>query len=615
MATIVGRSGQYKGLSIPIPPGGLTLGREKSGNGRLAFDDDTDVSREHCVIDYDRRSGHFRVTDLGSINGTFLIPGDHRLADREEVACDAGQLIRIGPKHVFELTVDQLDRAAPDPRPAPAQERTPAQVRAAPVKATGPRAVSPAASPLPADSPLARAAYEAPEPAPVVQEQRRPLELPRLAEGQRLDIPAIRMPYERFYLTIIWIVDALILLAVVPALLFFGGLSNANWLIVVGLIAWFTFFAWLGWRFLLAHLLGHAIRVGPTQYPQIDVLVNAASELLGIKAPTVFVLQGHGVFEVFVARRFWNRGVLLITSNMLDDLTETGSSRELMFFIGRQLGLIAAGYFNLWFFKHLLGRFSTLFFLAWERRCHMTADRLGLLVTGDLLASEQALVIITAGSGVAPNTNLQAIKEQRTELFDGFWSWIALGLSSYPYMVDRIIRLREFAAEAARRGIEGNAPVAIGALRIHHHPIRALPLMIVHGHDRTARLELENFLRRKFPHVEPVLMIDETDAANTLPEKFERLARSVKGALVLLTPDDIAMAQSDRKAHARARQNVIVEIGWIWAHFGRQKLLLLTRGELEMPSDLSGVEAHRYGSSPIECSEVVRDFIARIEMS
>jgi hypothetical protein len=44
----------------------------------------------------------------------------------------------------------------------------------------------------------------------------------------------------------------------------------------------------------------------------------------------------------------------------------------------------------------------------------VTADRLGLLVAGDLYAAEQALLIITAGSGMAANTNLRAIKEQRT---------------------------------------------------------------------------------------------------------------------------------------------------------------------------------------------------------
>jgi hypothetical protein len=343
--------------------------------------------------------------------------------------------------------------------------------------------------------------------------------------------------------------------------------------------------------------------------------VTEASDVLGIYAPTVFILQGHGIFELFVARRFSRRGILMITSNMLDDLTEHRSSRELMFFIGRQLGLIATGYFSFWTIKHTIGQFSLFFYWAWQRRTHMTADRLGLLVAGDLYAAEQALLILTAGSGIAPSTNIQAIKEQRTELFDRFWAWIQLGLSRYPYMVDRIIRMREFAFEAARSGIQSNAPLAIGALPIVHRPIRSIPLMIVHGHDTGARLELENFLLKRFPHVTPITMIDKADSARTLPEKFERLASGVRGALAILTPDDLALARRTNTESLRARQNVIVEVGWFWGKFGRGKCLLLVRGNIEIPSDLSGIEVHRFVSSPTECSETLRDFIAELELT
>jgi hypothetical protein len=286
-----------------------------------------------------------------------------------------------------------------------------------------------------------------------------------------------------------------------------------------------------------------------------------------------------------------------------------------MFFIGRQLGLIATGYFRLWTVKHTIGQLSFFFYWAWQRHTHITADRLGLLVAGDLYAAEQALLIITTGSGIAANTNLQAVKEQRTELFDQFWAWIQLGFSSYPYMVDRLICMREFAFAAARSGIQSNAPLAVGALPIAHRPIRAIPLMIVHGHDTAARLELENFLLKKFPHVTPITMIERADSARTLPEKFERMAGGVRGALAILTPDDLALTIRTNTESARARQNVIVEVGWFWGKFGRGKCLLLARGDIEIPSDLSGVEVHRFASSPTECSETLREFISELEAS
>jgi predicted nucleotide-binding protein len=181
-------------------------------------------------------------------------------------------------------------------------------------------------------------------------------------------------------------------------------------------------------------------------------------------------------------------------------------------------------------------------------------------------------------------------------------------------MVDRLFRLRQFAFAAAVRGLQAQAPVAIGALPIAHRPIRALPLMIVHGHDLVARLELENFLRRYFPHVAPVAMIAQTQAAHTLPEKFERLAREVKGAVALLTPDDAALTFQSGISSERARQNVIIELGWFWGKLGRQRCLLLMRGSIELPSDLSGVEVHRFEKSPTECSEALREFITALEV-
>jgi hypothetical protein len=436
-------------------------------------------------------------------------------------------------------------------------------------------------------------------------------EIPRLGKGQKLDLRAIRDAKENFYLSFVWLPTVIITIILIALL--FDENGRQIFLIIVVVYLSLILALWIAWQLFLAVLRGDAIRVGPNQYPQIHSLVTEASNVLEINAPTVFILQGHGLFELFVVRRFSRRGILMITSNMLDDLTEHRSSRELMFFIGRQLGLIATGYYRFWTLKHTIGQFSLFFYWAWKRHTHMTADRVGLLVAGDLYAAEQALLILTAGSGIGPNTNFQALKEQRTELFGHFWSWIKLGFSDYPYMIDRIICMREFAFAAIRSGIQSNAPVALGALPITHRPIRAIPLMIVHGHDAAARMELENFLLKNFPHVKPMTMIDKSDSAYTLPEKFERMATGVRGALAILTPDDLARTLKTSTESVRARQNVIFEIGWFSAKFGRGKCLLLVRGDVEIPSDLSGVEVHRFVSSPTEQSESLREFIAAFE--
>jgi S1-C subfamily serine protease len=100
---LIGCSGSFKAVAIPIPPGGLTLGRGEAGKGRLAFDEKSDVSRRHCLVEYQDDGGRFAVTDLGSSNGTFLLPQTERLEPHRAVDCRRGQVLRVGKSNEFEL--------------------------------------------------------------------------------------------------------------------------------------------------------------------------------------------------------------------------------------------------------------------------------------------------------------------------------------------------------------------------------------------------------------------------------------------------------------------------------------------------------------------------------
>ena len=239
-----------------------------------------------------------------------------------------------------------------------------------------------------------------------------------------------------------------------------------------------------------------------------------------------------------------------------------------------------------------------------------TADRIGMLVAGELPAAERALSIRTVGGGIAPSTNYDEVREQRTRLFESPWSWIKLAFESYPYIVDRIVRLREFSEE-----ITASAPLDIGTIPVEYFPIRSLPLLIIHGHDQNAVYDLKDFLYSAFPHVVPRQMASETSGALSMPEKFESTVMDAEGAIALLTPDDIgAVARTGGQWQPRARQNVIMEIGWAWGKLGRDRFLLLLRGNVEIPSDLSGVDVHRFVTSPRECSEAVRAFVHRMAL-
>jgi predicted nucleotide-binding protein len=60
--------------------------------------------------------------------------------------------------------------------------------------------------------------------------------------------------------------------------------------------------------------------------------------------------------------------------------------------------------------------------------------------------------------------------------------------------------------------------------------------------------------------------------------------------VVVLTPDDIGSARADSSnERPRARQNVVLELGYFIGRLGRSKVCALYKGGVELPSDLHGV--------------------------
>ncbi len=60
--------------------------------------------------------------------------------------------------------------------------------------------------------------------------------------------------------------------------------------------------------------------------------------------------------------------------------------------------------------------------------------------------------------------------------------------------------------------------------------------------------------------------------------------------MVLLTPDDIGAAIQDKdKIKPRARQNVILELGFFIGKLGRKSVCALKAHDVETPSDFDGV--------------------------
>jgi hypothetical protein len=110
-------------------------------------------------------------------------------------------------------------------------------------------------------------------------------------------------------------------------------------------------------------------------------------------------------------------------------------------------------------------------------------------------------------------------------------------------------------------------------------------VFIVHGHDDGARQSVARFLERL--GFEPVILQEQANRGRTIIEKFEEHG-DVGFAVVLLTPDDEGRAKGG-ELQPRARQNVVLELGYFIGRLGRHKVCALKSGDLELPSDYQGV--------------------------
>ncbi len=112
-------------------------------------------------------------------------------------------------------------------------------------------------------------------------------------------------------------------------------------------------------------------------------------------------------------------------------------------------------------------------------------------------------------------------------------------------------------------------------------------VFIVHGHDEGAKLLLAHFIEQL--DLEPIILSEQPNEGRTVVEKFEANS-DVAYAVVLLTPDDIGHPRDmPDKTRPRARQNVILELGYFVGRLSRARVCALLKGSVEIPSDIHGV--------------------------
>ena len=130
-------------------------------------------------------------------------------------------------------------------------------------------------------------------------------------------------------------------------------------------------------------------------------------------------------------------------------------------------------------------------------------------------------------------------------------------------------------------------------------------VFLIHGHEEIFLNEIESFLRDL--NIDPVVLKRIGGPDQSLWQKFKKWSKDTRYAIALLTPDDLGAAKREyesdyegRKVGSsalqyRARQNVILELGYFYGYLDWDRVFVLFKPaanpypRFEMPSDLAGI--------------------------
>jgi predicted nucleotide-binding protein len=126
-------------------------------------------------------------------------------------------------------------------------------------------------------------------------------------------------------------------------------------------------------------------------------------------------------------------------------------------------------------------------------------------------------------------------------------------------------------------------------------------VFVVHGHDSASLAQLEQFLESA--GIEAIVLSRQDQSPQSLFQKFMTIGGQARFAIVLLGADDYGASRrqydapgvGDRALQFRARQNVILELGFFYGKLGWENVFVVYKSpdrvfpNFERPSDLEGV--------------------------
>ena len=214
-----------------------------------------------------------------------------------------------------------------------------------------------------------------------------------------------------------------------------------------------------------AELLGHAVKVGPKQFPRVHQLAVDCARTLGIPTPTLYVVNSPYLNGATYGTN--DDAFIMIHSALVDHMSDD----ELKTVIGHECGHIHNNHVvyltALYYLTNMASIFirwivtpAVLSLRAWNRRAEITCDRAALLCSGDLEATTRALTKLALGSQkLYDQLDIETFLEQYQESQESIGRFSEL-LATHPWLPKRVLALRAFAEselfrKRAGRGDDG----------------------------------------------------------------------------------------------------------------------------------------------------------------
>lgn len=213
-------------------------------------------------------------------------------------------------------------------------------------------------------------------------------------------------------------------------------------LIIIGFVLLIRAF---GEAWFMAYLKTNAVRVSPTQLPEVHRIVASSCSNLKMEQPEVYVMQAN-VWNSYAAK-FFGRRIVILLSGAVDSILLKGDEKQLAWLVGHELGHHWAGHLD---WKQKIARLGG--WLVWvalwrSRRGEFTCDRVGLYCAGSLWASRFALMNATVGAQLGSKVNIdEAIGQWQQHRGEFFVKYRTL-YSTHPHLLARLDNLNYAAAE------------------------------------------------------------------------------------------------------------------------------------------------------------------------